>query len=557
MAKRARPSLRSYRAKRDFRVTPEPRAAAAPAKRGRRARGATFMVHKHDARRLHYDLRLEMDGVLASWSVPKGPSFDPRVKRLAVQTEDHPLAYGAFEGRIPEGEYGAGDSIIWDRGTWETIPPGEASAMRRKGHLHFELHGEKLRGRWHLIRTRGDASGKETWLLFKSDDEAARADFDVTEARPESVVSGRRITRGPTTKKSLEAPHPKALELMMKVWPPMLATLVEQAPSRGEWIHEVKYDGFRALAALSGGDVALQSRNGLDLSGRFPRIFRALKDVIAAEAVLDGEIVAVDAKGRSRFQALQQSGGALRYFVFDLLWLDGRDLRARPLRDRRELLESLLANVGEPIVLAERLVGGGERALAEAKRRGLEGVIAKRADAPYEGRRSRDWLKLKVLAGQEMAIVGFTPISYRQPAAGRNPQSIGALLLAVREGDRFVYAGKVGTGFTDKLRRELFRLLSNETAGSRRVEGAPRFRDAIWVEPRHVAQIELAEWTADGKARHPSFQGLRPDKRPEECVREAPQPAPASEAAAAPPAGHRRRGSKGARVFDGDGPPAR
>ena len=501
-------SLRNYRAKRDFEITPEPSDRAAPAKK--RARGAaTFMVHKHDARRLHYDLRLEMDGVLASWSVPKGPSFDPSVKRLAVQTEDHPLAYGGFEGRIPEGEYGAGDSIIWDRGTWETIPPGQASAMRKKGHLHFELHGEKLRGRWHLVRTRSD------WLLFKSKDEAARPGFDVTAERPESVVSGRRITRGPTTKKSLEAPHPKALELMMKVWPPMKATLADEAPEKGDWVFEVKYDGFRAIAALSGGDVALQSRNGLDLSARFPPIFRALKDVIAAEAVLDGEVVALDAKGRARFQELQQSSGKLRYQVFDLLWLDGEDLRRRPLHERRDLLESLLANVGEPIVLAERVGGPGERALAEAKRRGLEGVIAKRAGAPYEGRRSKHWLKLKVLAGQEMAIVGFTPISNGQPM-------IGALLLAVRDGKGLVYAGKVGTGFTDKVRRELFTVLSRETAPERRVAGAPRYRDAVWVEPKHVAQIAFGEWTDDGKVRHPSFQGLRPDKTPEECVRERP-----------------------------------
>ena len=499
----------TYRRKLRFEVTPEP----APKSSRRRAKGPPrFMVHKHDARRLHYDLRLEMDGALASWAVPKGPSYDPSERRLAVETEDHPLEYGEFEGRIPEGEYGAGDTLVWDRGTYETEPPGRASEMRQKGHLDVVLHGEKLRGRWHLVRTRR-AGGKQGWLLFKGKDELAAAARDIVAERPESVVSGRRVTRGPVRS---HRSHPDPIELLVKVWPPMLATLsTAGALGKKPYVFEVKYDGFRALAGLSNGQVALQSRNALDLSRRFPKVARALESVEAAEAVLDGEIVAFDASGRPRFEALQTAQPDQRYCVFDLLWLDGEDLRQRPLDERRDLLASVLANATGPLELAERLGSDVIDALRQAKERDLEGVVAKEARSNYRGGRRREWLKLKLHSSQEVAIVGYLPLQNGEPG-------VGALLVAVQEHKQFRFAGKVGTGYTNAVRRELARDLDKDRVDAPTVVDPPRSREARWVKPRLVAQVAFTEWTRDGKLRQPVFKGLRLDKRPEECGRERP-----------------------------------
>lgn len=473
------------------------------------------MVHKHDARRLHYDLRLEMNGVLASWAVPKGPSFDPSDRRLAVETEDHPLEYGGFEGRIPDGEYGAGDSLIWDRGTWETDPPGQADAMKAKGHIAFVLYGEKLRGKWHLVRTRV-AGTKQQWLLFKAKDEFVSSDYDVVEERPESVVSGRRITRGPVTVSALRASHPPAIDLLLRVWPPMKATLASVDPSpESRWILEGKYDGFRALAAFSGSQRTLQSRNGLDLSQRFPLIDRALSKLVVAEAVLDGEIVAKDAQGFVRFEELQRSGPDQHYIAFDLLWLDGEDLRSRPLEERRELLESVLANAPPRLLLAERFEPPISDAKKRARKAGLEGLIAKRRGSRYSTGRSKDWLKLKFLRTQDLVVVGFLPLTTGSP-------DVGALLLAVREGKGFRYVGRVGTGFTDQDRRDFRRLLEADTVEQPPASDPPRARNARWVKPRHVVEVAFTEWTRDGKLRHPSLQRLRDDKSPEECVREEP-----------------------------------
>ena len=500
-----------YRRKRDFQVTPEPRPGDEPAVRPGALR---FVVHKHHARRLHYDLRLEMEGALASWAIPKGPSYDPAERRLAVETEDHPLEYGDFEGRIPEGEYGAGDSIIWDRGTWDTDPPGQGPAQRRKGHIAVVLRGEKLRGRWHLVRTRSQG-GKQQWLFFKARDETADPALDVVGQRPESVVSGRQVTRGPVAARTLRAAHPPPVELLLRVWPPQLATLAAPEEVRAGDRLEVKYDGFRALAGLSGGRVSVQSRNGLDLAARFPSVARALCDITVGEAVLDGEIVGRGAGRGSAFQSLQE-GGRVAYVAFDLLWLEGEDLRSRPLAERLELLESLLAAAPSGVELAEAVPGPIGEALALARRRGWEGVVAKAPAAPYRGGRGRDWLKLKVQASQELAIVGYTLIT-------TGDRAIGALLLAVREGDRFVYAGKVGTGFSDELRRELLRRLEPERVAEPPVALAPRMREARWVQPRLVAEVAFAEWTADGMLRHPVFKCLREDKAPEEAVRERPR----------------------------------
>ncbi|HET6984218.1 MAG TPA: non-homologous end-joining DNA ligase, partial [Myxococcaceae bacterium] len=508
--------LEKYRQKRDFKVTPEP----APERPAPASAGALrYMVHKHDATRLHYDLRLEIDGVLASWACPKGPSYDPAQKRLAVETEDHPLAYGDFEGRIPDGEYGAGDSVIWDRGTYDTVPPGQVHEQRRKGHLHIVFDGEKLEGGWHLVRTRPQG-GKAQWLLFKAKDGTERPDFDVVAERPESVVSGRRLTRGPERQQSLRGVHPDPDVLLGRVWPPMLAVLSKGTPAPADrYVYEVKYDGYRAVAAVSGGKVSVRSRNDLDFAARFPWVAPALKQVVVGEAVLDGELVALDEAGVSRFQRLGDPSAEHRYAVFDLLWLDGEDLRSRPLEERRELLESVMANTRPPLELAQRVRGDEKTAVAEAKRRGWEGLLAKLRGSPYVGTRSSDWLKLKVLGTDELVIAGWTPIS-------NGAAEVGALLVAAKRGKHFVYAGKVGTGFDRPMRRRLLSLLKKDEVPRPAVDDAPRMRDAHWVTPRHVAELQFTEWTRDGKLRHPSFQGLREDKGPQEIGedRQAPPP---------------------------------
>lgn len=520
---RRRDPLETYRQKRDFAVTPEPAPEhPAPAPAG----PLRFMVHKHDATRLHYDLRLETDGVLASWACPKGPSYDPAQKRLAVETEDHPLAYGDFEGRIPDGEYGAGDSIIWDRGTYDTEPPGQMHAQRQKGHLHLVLQGQKLQGGWHLLRTRPQG-GKAQWLLFKAKDGTERPDYDVVAERPESVASGRRLTRGPERQSQLRGSHPDPETLLARVWPPMLAVLSKGTPAPASaYVYEVKYDGYRALAAISGGRALVRSRNDLDFGARFPRVRAALSGLVVGEAVLDGELVALDASGVSRFQKLGDAGAEHRYVVFDLLWLDGQDLRSRPLEERRELLESVMANTTVPLELARRVQGEEEVALAEAKARGWEGLLAKLRGSPYTGTRSSNWLKLKILGTDELVIAGWTPIS-------NGAREIGALLVAARRGSAFVYAGKVGTGFDRAMRQRLLTLLRADEVKAPAIEGAPRMRDARWVRPRHVAELQFTEWTRDGKLRHPSFQGLREDKAAEEIGQDA-ETAPRAPAKKAP-----------------------
>lgn len=536
--------LKTYRGKRDFRRTPEP----APEVKGQaREEGAPiFVVHKHDATRLHYDLRLEIDGVLASWAIPKGPSYDPGEKRLAVETEDHPLSYASFEGHIPEGEYGGGDSLLWESGTFDTVPPGQATAQREKGHLLVELNGQKLKGRWHLIRTKLRGSGKKTqWLCFKAKDEAADPDYDVTVERPESVKSGQVETQGPARRprKKVGGVKPAAAKrarkavprtpeaLLERVWPPMLARLsVPEESGDGTHVYEVKYDGFRAVAARVNGKLALRSRRGNDLGGRFPELAKALRGLDAHDVVVDGEIVALDPKGRSRFQLLQnQSGVEQRFVIFDVLWLDGEDLRSLPLEERRARLERLLEGAKLPLQLSERLALTQAKAMAEARKRGWEGLIAKRKGSPYVGTRSGDWLKLKVVTGQEVAILGYLPIQNERAGT-----EIGALLVGVHGPDGFHDVGKVGTGFSSQSRRELRQLLDKDrVARPAAVDAKPR-RDAVWVKPRHVAQVHFTEWTEDGRLRHPVYEGLRMDKKPAEVVRERPVPVTKGAAKRAP-----------------------
>jgi bifunctional non-homologous end joining protein LigD len=501
--------LKEYEKKRDFSITNEPAPGA------RRSKGQpTFVVHKHDATRLHYDVRLEMDDALASWSVPKGPSYDPSVKRLAIQTEDHPLEYGGFEGRIPDGEYGAGDSLIWDNGTCDSVPPGQLSEQRKKGRIIVEFAGKKLQGQWHLVRTHGAQSGKQQWLMIKAKDGTERADYDVVVERPESVVSGRAVTRGPEFAKKLRAPRPSPEKIIADYFPPMLATLVEEAP-KGKWHAEIKYDGYRAITALSNGRIAMQTRNQLDLTQRYPRVAAALQRLVVGDAVIDGEICALGPDGVPRFELLQQGSDPV-LFAFDLMRLDGEDLRERPLEERRDLLRSLLSNAPSELRISDEVQGAIPDALEEMRKRGLEGLLLKAHGSTYQNKRSSDWLKLKVQGNQELAIVGFTP------GKGAASKGIGALLLGVASDKGYRFAGKVGTGFSSKQRTELQRALMKDLVDKTDVIDAPRLRDAKWVKPRLVAQVRFTEWTKDGKLRHPAFQGLRDDKTPAESRQEKP-----------------------------------
>jgi len=530
--------LEEYRRKRDFKKTPEPRGRKARSKAVERR----FVVQKHAARRLHYDFRLELDGVLKSWAVPKGPSLVPAEKRLAAQTEDHPLDYADFEGVIPKGEYGGGTVVVWDRGYW--TPIGDPHAGLEKGDLTFDLAGDKLRGRWHLVRMKPRKGEKPSWLLIKGRDSSARDENapEITEEEPQSVLTGRDLEEvardadrvwsseegevGGNTP-VLPPADPRGVSgsrkaAMPKSLAPQLATLVDAAPLGDEWIHELKLDGYRVIARLEKGKVRLSTRSGQDWTDRFASVAEAVTTLPVETACLDGEVVVLDAKGRSDFQALQQSFGQasrLHYFVFDLLYLNGYDLRDSPLIERKRLLQQLLARVpaGSPLLYSDHVVGHGDVFYKEACERGVEGIVSKLADAVYRSERTRTWLKVKCSRRQEFVIAGFT-----EPAGSRS--GLGALLLAVHDAEGTLrYAGKVGTGFDTQTLLEL-RALLEPIEGAKPVAGAPKAKGQHWVEPRYVAEISFTEWTRDGRVRHPVFVGLREDKSPEEIGLETPKP---------------------------------
>jgi bifunctional non-homologous end joining protein LigD len=543
--------LEEYKRKRDFRRTSEP----AGGRRKRRTSGLEYVIQKHDASRLHYDFRLELDGVLKSWAVPKGPSLKPGVKRLAVETEDHPMEYGGFEGTIPQGEYGGGTVMLWDRGRW--IAEGDPAEAYRNGRLRFRLEGEKLSGSWVLTRMNPKpGESKPAWLLIKSDDDAARSDEepDVTEDAPLSVASGRDLEEiaaaqdrvwgpageepsanpGPTSR-SRSRPRSKSRSgspppvegarraTMPRETKPQLATLAVDAPVGEGWIHEIKLDGYRVLCRIEGGEARLITRNGKDWTDRFPGVAEALGGLGCDDGIVDGEIVVLDRQGVSRFQRLQNvASGASNaqplLYAFDLLYLNGHDLTAAALEDRKSLLEPLIGELEAARVrYSGHVVGQGPEFFAKACEMGVEGVISKRRDRPYRPGRGRDWLKVKCTARQELVVVGYT-----EPSGSRI--GIGALLLGVHDDQgRLVYAGKVGTGFSDRTLVELEERLSAMEQEKAAVENPPRgaqARGVHWVRPELVAEVEFTEWTGDGRIRHPSFQGLREDKSAEDVVRE-------------------------------------
>ncbi len=567
-------ALEEYKRKRDFRATPEPEG------RVKKSKGHSFVIQKHAASRLHYDFRLEMEGVLRSWAVPKGPSLDPDEKRLAVHVEDHPIEYGDFEGTIPKGEYGGGTVLLWDRGTW--TPEGDAAAGYKKGHLRFQLDGEKLHGGWDLVRMGGRRAaddGHDNWLLIKVDDEFARPGSDdaVVRERPESVASGldvdeiaagservwhsNRPGRGKDTFKqkvaALAAEKTPRRGVSAKASPqstvdpsaipgarkaampsgvdPQLATLVDRAPRGEEWIHEIKYDGYRVLCEVRDGEARLITRRGNDWSDKLAPVAREAAALPVGEALLDGEVVVLEPDGKTSFQALQNTLSGSRkddlvYFAFNLLYLDGWDLRRAPLVARKEALAELLGSRQKAIRLGDHVAGGGEEFYRHACQFGLEGIVSKRANLAYHSGRSKDWVKVKCLERQELVVVGFT-----NPEKSR--AGFGALLLGVYEGKDLVYAGKVGTGFDERMLRELRARLDKLEIDEPAFENAPRGAEARrshWVRPELVAEVAFAEWTHEDILRHSTFQGLRADKNPREVVRERPQAPPAEAPKASP-----------------------
>lgn len=520
-------ALDVYRAKRNFSRTGEP-AGTASKSHGKRTR-LRYVIQQHAARRLHFDFRLELDGVLKSWAVPKGPSPDPADKRLAVHVEDHPLAYGDFEGTIPAGEYGGGTMQLWDQGWWQ--PVGDAAAGYRRGKLEFDLHGERLTGRWTLLRMHGKpGEGDKNWLLVKERGDAGGTgptDTDVSVASGrtlDEIAAGTRVRRRRTPRfaespscsdHAPDAAPPKALR-------PMLATLVKTLPDDdGAWLHEIKLDGYRLLTRVDGERVRLYTRSGLDWTARLRPIADDIAQLKLPPCWLDGELVVFDTSGVSRFQLLQaalhdQAVERARYIVFDLPWCAGEDLRDQPLTQRKAQLEALLPSGADRLVrYGDHVAGHGAQFLAEACRHGLEGIIAKRADIAYQTTRSRDWLKLKCGARQEMVIGGFT-----EPKGARS--GFGALLLGYYEGDALRYAGRVGTGFDDALLRSLhtrLRRLARDQSPFAELPPAAR-RGAHFVAPELVCEIAFSEWTDDGRLRHPSFLGLREDKNARQVLRE-------------------------------------
>lgn len=516
--------LSEYNAKRDFEVTAEP-AGSAP--RGRnRAQALSFVIQKHDARNLHYDFRLELDGVLKSWAVPKGPSLDPSQKRLAVHVEDHPLGYGSFEGSIPAGQYGAGDVIVWDRGVWQ--PHDDPRKAYAAGKLKFTLIGEKLAGDWTLVRTRLKGSGdKEQWLLIKENDQQARpvADYDVVLAEPKSVLSDATVGREKKTVAAKKTTR-KSSAALPDQFAPQLATLVDHAPD-GDWVYEIKFDGYRILARIRGGEVRLFTRNGRDWTDRLPRQAKALEALKLKDSWLDGEVVSLNAEGLPDFQALQNAfdiGRSLDivYYLFDAPFLEGRDQREAGVEIRRAALKDVLSRSKSKLLRFSESFAANQRDIFEsACDLALEGVIGKRAGSPYVSKRSADWIKLKCRLRQEFVIIGFT-----RPQGSRS--GFGALLLAVNDDTGLVYAGRVGTGFDQaalKKISEQLKVLERDASPLAKPLTSAQARGVHWVEPQLVGEVQFAEWTREGVVRQAAFVGLRTDKPVGQIVHEQPRAA--------------------------------
>ncbi|HEY0113482.1 MAG TPA: DNA ligase D [Allosphingosinicella sp.] len=561
MARKAADPLATYNQKRDFAKTAEPP--------GHVEQGgefpALFMVQKHDATRLHFDLRLALDGVLKSWAVPNGPSLNPSDKRLAVRTEDHPMGYATFEGTIPKGEYGGGTVMLWDWGSWTPDPRKDPRKTLEEGHLHFSVDGHRMKGEWVMFRLKpkaGSRSRAENWMLKKVTDEHAGGTMGLTEKYLTSIKTGRTMQEiaagkkakelkgwkdpprdgegdraakrrgegGPETHaeppppRSARSPSPSRGGSKLPAFrEPQKATLVDHVPSGSGWIHEMKYDGYRCLLAIGGGKAKVYTRSGLDWSDKFPEIAAAAAELEVGSALLDGEIVSLSEEGNTSFSALQQAisegGRGLALFLFDALEIDGEDLTGLGTLERKARLASLVGEGKPPTILyAEHIVGHGEKLFDAMCEAGQEGIISKRADAPYRSGRTKSWLKIKCTYRQEFVIVGWSE-------SDKKGRGFRALLLAVNEGGKLRYAGKVGTGFSNQVQHDL-RERFERIAADKAAVAVPRAeaRGAHWVKPKLVAEVAFAEFTAEGVVRHASFLGLRTDKKAAEVIEEKPQP---------------------------------
>ncbi|PYK91505.1 MAG: ATP-dependent DNA ligase [Verrucomicrobia bacterium] len=562
--------LKKYKAKRDFSKTAEPKGRKPLPKQVRGA--CRFVIQKHDARRLHYDFRLQMEGVLKSWALPKGLPWKQGEKHLAVEVEDHPIEYETFEGVIPEGNYGAGTVMVWDSGAYYVYGEQPLKSLR-EGKLHLVLAGKKAQGEWTLVRIRGRDDEKNQWLILKT---GGSAKLPSKKLEDQSVKTGRtmkqianerdaewqsnREEKDTSARSTLKARIKAALKKkdlehgvgknetvdqatrLLKGLPsakpqfiePMKARLVDEPPKHGDWLYELKFDGIRAMAIKNDRKVSLVSRNGNKLDGRFPEIVEAVKNLPVREYVIDGEVVALDEDGRSSFQLLQgleMEGrkAPLRFYVFDLLQLDGKSLLGLPLEQRKQVLAKICENVGDPIRYSGEISGDVKSLLAEVKRRGLEGLIGKQRNSVYEpGRRSGTWIKLKCINEQEFVIGGYTP-----PAGSR--KYFGAILVGYYEIGKLRFAGKVGSGFTEKSLSMLHKKFRGEEQddcpfvdlpskqGGEWVQGITpsMMKKMHWVNPKFVAEIKFAEWTRDQKLRQPVFLGMREDKAATEVKREA------------------------------------
>ncbi|MEA3032240.1 MAG: bifunctional non-ous end joining protein LigD [Sphingomonadales bacterium] len=559
--------LARYNEKRDFAKTAEPPGTYEKLSWGH---GNGFMVQKHDARRLHFDFRLELDGTLKSWAVPNGPSLNPADKRLAVRTEDHPLSYATFEGTIPKGEYGGGTVMLWDRGTWTPAPGKDPRKTLEEGHLHFTLEGERMKGEWVMFRLkRRPGERTENWMLKKVTDDHAGGTMGLTDRYLTSIKTGRTMQeiaagkkakelatwkrglkapprngegdrtksggRGPRSSGSSAGPPPPRASRARSpspsrggakpppFRPPQKATLVDHVPAGSGWLHEMKYDGYRCELAIGGGEAKVYTRSGLDWSDKFPEITAAARELEVGSALLDGEIVKLSESGNTGFSALQQAisegGRGLSLFLFDALEIEGEDLTRLPNIERKARLASLVGEGKPPFILyAEHIVGQGEALFEKMCEAGQEGIISKRAESPYRGDRTKSWLKVKCTHRQEFVIVGWSE-------SDKKGRGFRALLLGLNEGGKLRYAGKVGTGFSMKVQHDL-RARLDSLATDKAAVAVPRAeaRGARWVKPELVAEIAFAEFTADNVVRHASFLGLRGDKKAAEVVPERPQP---------------------------------
>jgi len=545
-------SLAKYNAKRDFQLTSEPGGKVEHSEGGNR-----FIVQKHDATRLHWDFRLEADGVLKSWAVTKGPSPDPEIKRLAVRTEDHPLAYGTFEGSIPKDEYGGGTVMLWDRGSWAPVP-GKSWKDIAHGHLHFTLDGERMKGEWLLIRLKPRGNEKrENWLLRKIEDQYATEGDRLVERELTSVLTGRSMAEiaadaggshslagkkgkvfaaemsNAAKHNEVKGPKPKrtvSAAAKPKFRSPQLATLVDTVPTGNGWMHEIKFDGYRALIATKGSDVTVWTRSGKDWTDKFTPLVGALAQLDLPSCLIDGEIIAPDKDGNPDFSQLQsvlkrgngsqRPGDRLAYHAFDLLELDGQDLAELPNVERKERLEALLRAAVPPIHVADHVIGAGEALFKGMCAAGQEGIISKRIDAPYRSVRSKDWVKVKCILRQEFVITGW-----KKSSSKARPFS--SLLLAQNEGGKLIYKGNVGTGFGQDSMADLAQQMAKLRTDRPALEVSREdSRGVTWLRPELVAEVAFAEFTAEGSVRHASFLGLRGDKKAAEVSPERTEPAP-------------------------------